>query len=489
MIPGLLRIVLASLPTLAIAVAPGCGAGESTALAVSGRVVSLDGAPVAGVLVGFCENGRRDLDGRPAVLSATDGRFRTTRPRQAGSVRILDVNWTTIRPTELPDEDRDLDELTVVVAPRVAIRGVVVEVDGAPLAGASVQLSMGRVPRLGFPSIVERLSPPHTRSARNGSFELLGVPWIDGTKLKATARGFREVTVPIESSSESPRITLERRFTGDDLSGIVVLAGGEPAASATASLGDVEVCCDEAGRFTIALWQVDEFAADVWPELFAFAPGLAPARARAASRDWRKRAAWPPDLTLRLAGPALSIRGIALHADGTPVEGVRVAFAPPEPFCVPRDRRNESEPDAGAEGHGGSFETPLVEPGAYRLVLTDPDTLDEFTTNPIDTGEDNVVIRMPPCDTWPPLQGVVVDRLGRPCRVAEWFVGRRRADGVVEESCEPAITEAVGRIALRPLARSIDTLSVRAYGVREWLHVHIASLPHDREFRIVAPDD
>lgn len=464
-------------------------------LPVGGLVLDLAGRPVVGVHVGFCGyDDRPAADVTPAVSDA-DGRFAFTRPRRGGSLRVVDEGWTTVLVPTLFDEAEHHEDLTLVVVRAALLAGVVVDPEDRPIARAKVHVVLATDFRPKLARILDRCCDAtfETECDAEGRFAIDRAPVSDDARLFVVARGHAHATVPIGADRERQRVTLQRAHEGDALVGRVLDAATHAPLRAGLILGDLSVATDERGEFRLDLWKVEELG-ESGAELVALVAGRVPARVRATASDWRRRSAWPGDLTLFIGGEGLRIRGRVLRADGTPHPTARVEFAPPTPLLIPDaielDEYGEPmQSSVAVEGAlaPGAFVTAPVEPGRYRLRVADPETLDEMITEPIAAGTQDVELRLRDHGTWPALRGVVVDRRGQPCAGADWLLERSARDGEDARQGNWQHADAEGRITHPPLSRAIDTLCVKAAGMAEWQRVPLASLPRVDEFRVVVP--
>jgi hypothetical protein len=462
---------------------------------LGGLVLDLVGRPVAGVSVGFYEYDDRLAAGVTPAKSDADGRFAFTRPRRGGSLRVVDEGWTTVLVPTLFDEAEHHEDLTLVVVRAGRLAGLVVDPEDRPVARAKVHVVLATDFRPKLARILDRCCDAtfETECDAEGRFAIERAPVSDEARLFVVARGYALATVPIGADRERQRITLQRAHEGDALVGRVLDAATHAPLRAGLSLGDLSVATDERGEFRLDLWKVEELG-ESGAELVALVAGRVPARLRAAASDWRRRNAWPGDLTLFIGGEGLRIRGRVLRADGTPHPTARVEFAPPTPLLIPDaielDEHGEPmQSSIAVEGAltPGAFVTAPVEPGRYRLRVADPDTLDEMITEPIAAGTHDVVLRLRDHGTWPVLRGVVVDRRGQPCAGADWLLERSARDGEDARQGNWQHADDEGRIEHPPLSRAIDTLCVKAAGMAEWQRVPLASLPRVDEFRVVVP--
>jgi hypothetical protein len=115
-------------------------AADANTFAVAGRVLGPDGKPVTEAKLFICDNRGRSPAPQPATDA--DGRFRFTLDAAFTSLRSLiatanglGADWSDVRPGETSAD------LTLRLPPDVPIRGKVVDLEGRPVAGATVQVA------------------------------------------------------------------------------------------------------------------------------------------------------------------------------------------------------------------------------------------------------------------------------------------------------------------------------------------------------------
>jgi RNA polymerase sigma factor (sigma-70 family) len=126
------------MPAPAIPASPAVGAMDANGFTVAGRVVDPDDKPVADAKLFVCDNHGRSP--APQPTTDADGRFRFSLPADFSGLRALLItsegfgsDWENIRPNESAD-------LTLRLPADVPIRGKVVDLEGKPVADASVQV-------------------------------------------------------------------------------------------------------------------------------------------------------------------------------------------------------------------------------------------------------------------------------------------------------------------------------------------------------------
>ncbi|MFO1054492.1 MAG: carboxypeptidase-like regulatory domain-containing protein [Planctomycetota bacterium] len=477
--PALPIFVFPSLPSLV------------TSLEISGLVVDIDGRPVPDVTVTF--------EGRPfdpPAKTDASGRFASRRPAAMGNLDIDDPRYVALLRPVLFDGDKVHADLTLVVAPCVAVRGVIVDTEGRPIGDASIRANCGVDLRASIARVFDRDLDvrPETQSDAAGSFALLQAPGGAHASIDIEARGYESSHVDLADALTRHRFELRRRAEGDELRGIVVDEEGEPVGRAHVTMHDLTTVTSADGVFIVPLWKVGDPGNGVSPTLVIRSSGRLAVYIGAGDNAWRSRRAWPADLRITIGSEGEGISGRVLHGDGTPVEQPSVIFESPGPEQVSGTLSDapdgwETEVAIGS-GEPGAFATPRVAPGRYRLRVMDPISLEMTITDPIATGSHEVAIRLPAVDRWPPLHGVVVDRNGAAVPGADWTV--ERSDPA------PGRTEAVqgfwhnatpnGVIDHPPLSREVTTLCVKAAGMAEWRRFAIADLlPRLADFRVVVP--
>ena len=477
---------------------PGLGAATRSprahSVAFSGVVLDLEARPVPGVAISA--NGTRLA---PEVVTDADGRFEGARGGSA-LLGVDDKRWIAVLEPNLLDTDQIHDDLTIVVAERICVGGVVVDTAGTPVQGAQIAVELGSQPRSRIARTLDRCIDAEfwRMTLDDGSFAI-DAPLGPNTVVHIEARGHRSIDVPAAEARYPTRFVLERIVHGDTLEGVVVDEQDRPIAQAVVWLHTWSVVTRPDGTFRIELWKALDLPPDTVPEITAAASNRLNGKIKALSSDWRRRSAWPADMRVRLGGVAESIRGVVLRHDDTPVADVHVTFAPPEPEQI-RPTLFDANPltsafasrlafAAGTGKPAGAFETARAVPGSYRLRVFDPVSLDLFVTEPIRTGSTDVVLRFPERAWWPALHGVVVDRRGNVLPGAEWKVVRDEptpgAGGCIESALQKAT--AAGVIEHPPLPRDVQTLCVKAAGMSEWVQFRLADLPRVDDFRVVVP--
>jgi len=174
-----------------------------------GRVVNEEGAPIEGARVLVSRSGEnvvlafvRSLEGEQAVVhTARDGSFRATR-LASGDNQRLDVRHDEYEERAIggislsPGVTRS--GLSVVMRRGLALRGIVRDADGKPLAGCEVTLSSSRSIRAGRGGVQMQFVGPANQVRRetsaDGRFEFRGLKTGDYT-VAARRSGFSRAAV------------------------------------------------------------------------------------------------------------------------------------------------------------------------------------------------------------------------------------------------------------------------------------------------------
>ncbi|MEM9801071.1 MAG: sigma-70 family RNA polymerase sigma factor [Planctomycetota bacterium] len=282
-----------------------------------GRVVDLDGRPVGGLRVDYVAT-TNVLTEPPASERWTtcrdDGTFTMSVWRERGRLvasggglaTVFDGALGGVVPIEPP---------VLVVAPERTHAGRVVDQDGAPLAGAELELETpDAVVRRWNPGSLQglRALSAKTTTGGDGGFALEGVGVAPESALRVRAEGYELVRLDVPpDSTDDWLIELVRVTPGEsERSGVVVDADGVPVEGAWVHAGAATVTTDDGGAFRVAVKEGFEF-------LRAAAAGRLPAEVRLD--------ALPVDgIVVALGREPLSISGRVLSSEGAPVEGALV---------------------------------------------------------------------------------------------------------------------------------------------------------------------
>ena len=317
-------------------------------LYAQGWFVDSTGGPVATVDVVAIDAARAPTDARGTTDAA--GRYALAATTAATRVVVDDAELTTVLAARAPRLDPGTVPI-LVVAPRLELRGNVVEASGMPVADATVQVRMpadlrGRIPGVLDFSIDETW---RVRTDADGRFTLQTVPRVDGALLRVDATGFVRHEQPLPHDDRSDlAITLTTPIEpGRHITGVVVDAADNPVEDAVVAFGVDTTRSGPAGQFTFDL-QAEQtfnavaarFAEIADDTLVAVKPGYLPGMVRRPTADASPHARWSEPVRIVLGGLPLSIAGFVVNGDGEPVTGARVWIADPD---VPRRLRRPED--------------------------------------------------------------------------------------------------------------------------------------------------
>ena len=295
-------------------------AGSSRAGSLTIRVVDPDGRPVPRARI-LIQSANMSMS-----TELTDGRFVHVRSETSGA-SVVHVAISGARDAEgaaLPLAAAQMDvpaspsEVTIRLERSEPIRGVVRGPDGAPVAGATVQLLTAAEP----PS---QEIVAYAQTGDDGTFSLLGGPRVPGRVVVHALRGFL-APEPVDVAPGATGVDLRMR-AGATAIVTVLDAGGAPVGGAKVAAIDEEpapdspmgrgeptppsVATDAEGRATlVGLDPARRYRLSVSP--------TSPGSRAAATPRWV-----PADTTVRLER-ALRITGVVRDREGRPVSGARV---------------------------------------------------------------------------------------------------------------------------------------------------------------------
>lgn len=453
---------------------------------IEGVVIDTNGVPVAAVALDYAAHLRSGAQAR--AMSDARGAFVLPPPEADGDVRVSSERWTTVLAAHV-DLDRIDGGNTLVVAPRIALEGVVVDEQMNPVAGAKVALEAGDV-RARLHAVLDHstLETWSTTSDAAGRFRLGEVPALASAKLRARALGFMD---EVADAGLQPRFDVKLVLhprADTRLHGTVVDAAGSPVEGAYVALSETSTRSDASGRFELVLNVDADLAGGGRAEpspadrtLRAVKAGFLPVELASVAEDVHDPRAWPDPLVLRMAGPSLSIRGHVVNASGKPAASIAIRLLDRSAFAyvdvqIGATRVNlrsdletllagDQYPVDVRTGADGSFEVRGLLARSYRLRVIDRRTLRALISEPIEAGASDVELRLPGDELIPRLAGRVVDRRGNGvagARVsAELGKLTAKLEDVGEMSSEATTTDAEGRFELRELSRAAEQLVVQ----------------------------
>ncbi len=330
-------------------------------VAVSGRVVDSEGAPVAGAEVWVRAHGvarSRPGAGAPAAISGEDGRFelldRWPGERVSVVARKGGFGSAGLAEVEVPPAEPLLLQLPALGR----VTGRVLDARGEPAAATVSIVSDLRSRGGGLGSVLSSTSFEPVETDADGNFEMRSVP---SGELSILARGRQGESAEKRGLELLPGDMLEgvelRFEPGGRLHGRVVDPEGHPARGARVTLEEASgrpvpgagMVADGEGRFTLPRAPSGRYlaAAELRPHLRVKRPvEIDPLGS-------------VEEIELRLER-GLAIRGTVVDDQGRPARDSLVALHPAE-------GGGRSRIDA-LTGQGGTFEFEALEPGGYWLV-------------------------------------------------------------------------------------------------------------------------
>ncbi len=453
---------------------------------ITGRALDLDGAPIAGVTIA-----PRDDPKRTIATSADDGTFPLGEHDR--ELTVADERWYTLRDSE-PIAREGFSEIVVVAAPRIRVGGRVVDPDGAPVAGATVELDVPASAFARIPQSLDRARNPRRaqlESTADGTFEL-DVPIAPPARLTASKAGFGDATT---ASPPSSRFDLVLKLAppaprGVLVEGVVVHTDGSTGTGARVHFGVDGQPVDATGRFSFHA----EAEADAAQALLAVKSGYQ----AAVLPDFGAQlaAAKEPITGLRLVlGPApLAIEGLVVDAEGRGRKGWIVQ--PIDPVLLSEGHI----PPQSAEGAGkgsplavttdgdGRFVLEGLQDRDYRLQAHSGEELVRIESAPIAAGSRNVRLVVPADAKFERLNGVVTGMDGKGIegvRVRAGLITFRTKWGYTSEHSDDVTTDAEGRFEIRGVPRRDSHLNFDGDAI---LPTHFELAEHDERtpIRVVA---
>jgi RNA polymerase sigma-70 factor (ECF subfamily) len=465
---------------------------------VEGRIVDATGRPVAGLsLVAYARpaDGSPDFDPpspRIPTLTAADGSYSVDVPGRFVNVESADPAWILTCDGLPVGETAQLR----VAVPARELRGLVVDEHGAPLDAATITASFSCTALAEFPYVlygIERRTWT-SESAADGSFLLPQIP--AAAELHVTREGYAPAHQPELEAHPTIvlRATAKSPAAAHWIRGLVLDPQGRPAVGAQVRFGPSQATSDDQGQFELAIATYTEAT-----PLTATQPGFAAAvfedfglAVRDASRDLERtgadRAALDgagvdraaPDETvleraaldrtlldwvvLHLPGPALTLSGRVLEADGRPAAGWWIDLADATPSDGPLlSVERESSSAAGAAlplltDADGRFLVEGLQDRPYRVRAFDPSRCLFVHSPPTPAGTPDLELRVPDDAILPVLRGRVLSERGHPIRGAVvrvlFSLGLDTTGAEALTSCRETQTDEHGHFELLSLPRA-----------------------------------
>lgn len=363
-----------------------------------------------------------------------------------GALELESTEHLVLGKGQLPDEPDPIH----VVCRATAVGGIVRDASGSPLAGVHVTMGLQLG---GLPGIAPRLRGSdefrswNATSRADGTFALGLVPVHPALSITAQKRGFAALSTPTTTIAGPVDWTLasDARQT-PTLTGTVRHADGRPGAGARVDFGQDAGTCDEHGRFSFALTYWSEGT-----QLTAWVAGHEAAVLDGLGARLRTDANAGRDLQLWLGGPAKTITGRVLAADGSPLRLVQVAVVDGVPAGT-SDQTIESlvgEQKLAVTDDDGRFELRGLSARPYHVRAVMPNSLLVLEARDIAAGTQGLALQAAADAFVPRCEGIVVDGRGQPVAGAEVRLRAvlRRSDTFVKALPSDArvTTDAKGR--------------------------------------------
>ncbi|MEW6071773.1 MAG: carboxypeptidase-like regulatory domain-containing protein [Planctomycetota bacterium] len=388
----------------------------TTVVVVHGRVLDVNGEPLAGVPVASGAAPRR-----PLAETDAEGRFAVELPLIGGQgeLTVIAGRYAAVRDCQVRAEESGLEAILVAAA-AIDLGGLVVDAGGVAVAGAGVTIAFHYDDLHGFPLPLDRSLSPRwlwmawdVTTDGEGRFRIERAPSVPEATIQAhhDQQGYAQLPLPATSRQDLLFTLTRRPGPPGRIEGVVLLPDGTPAAGATVACGSLATTSGPDGRFSFSLGrEVPEELA-----LSASAEGhgtVVRPRFGVLVREW-----WPdppPPATLVLGVAPLEIAGRVEDAEGQPLANWRV-------YLHDETRLDETTVARIAEKlAGGQIESTTDGEGAFRLTglldrdyvlrAYDPRTLLSVQSPPIRAGTPDARIVVPAGGTMDLLRGVVVAR-------------------------------------------------------------------------------
>jgi RNA polymerase sigma-70 factor (ECF subfamily) len=306
--------------------APAAVAATTSAPSFTGFVRDLRGDALADVAV-FFEQQRGTSFARdpaqPSARSGHDGSFLLPVPAAAGWLTTDDPAWAPVRRAWLAG-GAPAEPPVLVLAPARRYGGTVVDPDGAPVAGARVEVSFAEdlVPTRAVAAAAVALPNDFAsvQTDAQGHFAIERLGFVPGALVIAEHLPFGAARLPLpEVATADLLLRLSAPSNTPRLFGVVVDARGRPVAGALVSVGDETATTGDDGRFAVA-WLRGRRPTVVR----AVRTGSGAASVAIAADPAQPGFCAERPLVLQLPDRTAALCGRVVDADGRPVAGAHV---------------------------------------------------------------------------------------------------------------------------------------------------------------------
>lgn len=473
---------------------------------IHGRVADLSGSSIANIDVYSSPSTAAVVDrARSTSIARTDARgaFECERPRSAARLEAENESWTTVLAAAI-ETPRGTNEFLIVVAPKIAVHGRVVDEAHQPIAGAHVIVQFGDALRSSFAGALDdaiAMCPEATADA-DGHFEFAVVPACPGGLLvQQPGYDMKSAPIPDRSTFDVEIVLGKTPDKHTIVRGIVVDAQKRPIEDALVSHGAAIEHTKADGTFEFdfahALGNTemseDETQKGAFKRNFdwlcAVKAGFRAVRVPLPTSTEIR--ATEPFYTLVLADPPLSIHGRVVDADGAAVRDADVWIGDPTPFgcdvlregemwmtwktSVEDALRTERSSRGTKADSDGKFALDGLLDRDYTVVAFDPATMRWMRVEHILAGRSDVVLALPR-QVVERVAGRVVSRRGKPIPNAQVHAGRSIDPKEPTRFTATRMTDAEGRFDFGEI-------------VAEALHFQITGEHVKVEVDIVPPRD
>jgi len=436
-----------------------------TEIALRGRLLDLEGRPLAGYAVG--------IEGRgTAQVTDGTGNFELAwwKERLPATIGIRDSQYTTLRSAWVDSSSYELEQL--VIATRSGdIGGLVENENGDPIANATVRLAFDPGLLKEFPSAFDTTIPRResTRTDAKGAFSLTGVPLPPGTRVRASKSGHERGELALQGVSDTElRLRLRELAPGERdplVTGIVYLPDGRPAANAFVRYDALDTLTDESGRFELPI--VYSVTAD--QPIAAGKAGYGTVLVERFGELQRQASPGAPaPLTITLLPNSPSLSGFVVDSEGRGQPGWTVRFEEGTPVTRRRvppifaEAMDGTTPESRT-AEDGSFVLRNLLPREYTLYAFHSETLERIEGGTFLAGAEEVLLRVPVNNTHPRVAGIVVSPDGTPLAGVDISVSlvMHQADGAISWTSRAfQRTDELGRFSFEDVPKKNVMLSI-----------------------------